>query len=149
MTDNRAILRLLILLVAVTTGLTIYASYRLEQTLPAPLIAFIHTRDNAEISTPDGIAATLTMLLWVTLLAGLFGMWWCRPWARWAFTVAALAQPVLMMVVGWTDPASLIFNAVAGGANTASDMSVGATLAMVWLVMEADFTPGTGRRSTA
>jgi hypothetical protein len=43
----------------------------------------------------------------------------------------------------------LVFNAVASGANTASDMSIGATLAMVWLVMEADFKPGTGRQSTA
>jgi hypothetical protein len=140
MADNRAILRLLILLVAVTTGLAMYASYRLEQSLPPPLVDFVHTQNNTEVSAAQGIVALGVALSLVMLLAGLIGMWWCRRWARWLFTGGALAQPILTALVGWANPGALISNAIEAGANTASDMSVGATLVMVWLVMEADFT---------
>jgi hypothetical protein len=151
MADNRSILRLLILLVAVTTGLTVYASYRFDQTLPEPLVAFIHARDNAtaEVSSSEAFAGIAAMLLMIMTVTGLVGMWWCRRWARWIFTVAALAQPLLTAFLGWSSPATLISNAIESGANTASDMAIGATLALAWLVMEADFAGTPGHQPTA
>jgi hypothetical protein len=139
MADNRAILRLLILLVAVTTGLAMYGGFRLEQTLPGPLVDFVRAQNTTEVSAAQGVVALGVMLSLGMMLAGLIGMWWCRRWARWLFTVGALAQPILTALVGWTNPAALISNAIEAGANTASDMTVGATLVVVWLVMEADF----------
>ena len=150
MADNRSVLRLLILLVAVTTGLTVYASVNLERTLPPQLLAFIHQRDDAAtISTSMALTTLVTFLLLVMMIAGMVGMWWCRRWARWAFTVAALSFPVLNVIIGMTDPTSLISNAIQSGANSASDMSIGATLALIWVGMEHDFTTQPARESKA
>jgi hypothetical protein len=150
MVDNRSVLRLLILLVAVTTGLTFYASFNLEQTLPPQLITFLHERDDATtISTTVAVTGLVTVLMLAMMLAGLVGMWWCRRWARWAFTVAALSFPVLNVILGMADPASLISNAIQSGANSASDMSIGATLALIWVAMEHDFTTSPARESKA
>jgi hypothetical protein len=147
MTDNRSILRLLILLVAVTTGMTMYAGLRFDQTLPPTLLTFVHARSDAEITVPGAVAAAALVLQLIGLLAGLVGMWWCRGWARWIFTVAALASPVLSVVLGLVDPRSLVSNAIEAGANSASDLAVGATLALIWFSMERDFTTSPERES--
>jgi hypothetical protein len=149
MADNRSVLRLLILLVAVTTGLDLYASINLEQTLPPQLLAFVHERNDTTISTTAAVTDLATLLMLAMMLAGLVGMWWCRRWARWAFTVGALSFPVLTVVLGMADPASLISNAIESGANAASYMSIGATLALVWVGMEHDFTTSPARESKA
>ncbi|HLH89954.1 MAG TPA: hypothetical protein VKX28_15990 [Xanthobacteraceae bacterium] len=150
MADNRSILRLLILLVAVTTGLTVYASVNLERTLPPQLLAFVHQRDDATtISTSMAVTTLVTFLLLVLLIAGMVGMWWCRRWARWSFTIAALSFPVLNVIIGMTDPTALVSNAIQSGANSASDMSIGATLALIWVGMEHDFTTQPARESKA
>jgi hypothetical protein len=151
-TDNQSILRLLIGLVVVTTGLTIYAGLRLEHTLPAPLYAFVHSQDNgAGLSPSQTIAGLVILVLYVLVVAGIIGLWWCRRWARWTFTIAALAMPVLSVYLGIVDPTTLIANAVESGANTASNMAIGATLAMIWLGMgpEFDQQAAHGSRGTA
>jgi hypothetical protein len=150
MADNRSVLRLLILLVAVTTGLTVYAGVNLDRTLPPQLLAFIHQRDDATtISTSMAVITLVNLLLLAMMIAGMVGMWWCRRWARWTFTVAVLSFPVLSVVIGMTDPTSLISNAIQSGANSASDMSIGATLALIWVGMEHDFTTQPARESKA
>ena len=150
MADNRSVLRLLILLVAVTTGLTVYANVNLEGTLPPQLLAIVHQRDDATtISTSMAVTTLVTFLSLVMMIAGMVGMWWCRRWARWAFTVAALSFPVLNVIIGMADPTSLISNAIQSGANSASDMSIGATLALIWVGMEHDFTTQPARESKA
>jgi hypothetical protein len=150
MADNRSVLRLLILLVAVTTGLTVYASVNLGQTLPPQLFTFIHQHDDATtISTAVAVTDLVTLLMLGMMIAGMVGMWWCRRWARWAFTVAALSFPVLNVVIGLADPTSLISNAIQSGANSASDMSIGATLVLIWVGMEHDFTAQPARESKA
>jgi hypothetical protein len=148
MTDNRSILRLLILLVAVTSGMTLYAGPRFDQTLPQQLLTFIHARAaDAELSTPEAIAAAAIGLQLIGMVVGLVGMWWCRRWARWIFTVAMLSSPVLTTLLGLSDPRSLVSNAIEAGANSASDLAVGATLALIWFSMERDFTTSPGRES--
>jgi len=149
MADNRSILRLLILLVAVTTGLTLYASVRFDQTLPPTLLTFVHTPANSDTSVPQAILALAITLQLIGMLVGLAGMWWCRGWARWIFTVAVLASPVLSVLLGLTDARSLVSNAIASGANSASDIAVGATLALIWFGMERDFTMSPERESNA
>jgi hypothetical protein len=150
MVDNRSVLRLLILLVAVTTGLTVYASVNLGGTLPPQLFTFIHQNDDATtMSTAVAVTDIVTLLMLALMIAGMAGMWWCRRWARWAFTVAALSFPVLNVVIGMADPTSLVFNAIQSGANSASDMSIGATLVMIWVAMEHEFTTRPARESKA
>ncbi len=147
MTDNRSILRLLILLVVVTTGMTMYTGLRFDQTLPPTLLTFVRTPANTDLSTLDTIIAVALGVDLIGMLVGLVGMWWCRRWARWIFTVAALASPVLSVVLGLNDPRSLVSNAIESGANSASNMAIGATLALIWFSMERDFTTGAGRES--
>src|ERR1700742_4176759 len=92
-TDNTTILRLLIALVAVTTGLAMYAGMALNQTLPEPLYAFVQAHDNDSMSSSQ-VAAILLLLAWFVLaIVGMAGLWWCRSWGRWAFTVASLILP--------------------------------------------------------
>ena len=139
-TDNQSILRLLISLVLVTTAMTFYAGVHLERTLPVPLYNFVHGQENANISTPQAVSALLVLALLVLAVAGMAGLWWCRRWGRFAFTVASLALPVVTAFQAVVDPTALISNAVESGANTASNMAIGATLAMIWLGMEAEFS---------
>jgi len=149
--DNRSVLRLLIALVLVTSGLAIYAALHFESTLPAPLLAFVHSQDNAEIAASQEIAATLTLLLFALALVGMAGLWWCRRWGRWAFTVAALASPIAAVLQAMADPTTSILNPIAMGANSASDMSIGAILILIWFGMGADFDEraGSGSRGAA
>jgi len=138
-TENQAILRLLIALVLVTTAMTFYAGVHLANTLPAPLYAFVQTQGNANISTSQAASALVVLALLVLAVAGLAGLWWCRRWGRWAFTVASLAFPVMTVIQAVADPTTLILNAVEAGANMASNMAIGGTLAMIWLVMGPEF----------
>ena len=139
-TDNQSILRLLISLVLVTTAMTFYAGVHLERTLPEPLHAFVRAQANGNISTSQAASALLVLACLVLAVAGMAGLWWCRRWGRWAFTVGSLALPVVTVVQAIADPTALIANAVESGANTASNMAIGATLAMIWLGMEAEFS---------
>jgi uncharacterized membrane protein (DUF2068 family) len=138
-TDNQAILRLLIALVVVTTGLSIYANVNLEHTLPAPLYAFVHAQDRTNLPTSQALAALLTLAWSVLAIIGLAGLWWCRRWGRLAFTVASLALPILTVYDAIVDPTTLVSNAIESGANTASSMAIGGTLAMIWLGMSVEF----------
>ncbi|HEY1540950.1 MAG TPA: hypothetical protein VGG01_00950 [Xanthobacteraceae bacterium] len=139
-TDNQSILRLLISLVLVTTAMTFYAGIHLERTLPEPLYAFVHAQANGNISTSQAASALLVFAFVALAVTGMVGLWWCRRWGRLAFTVGSLALPVVVVVQAITDPAALITNAVESGANMASNMAIGATLAMIWLGMEAEFS---------
>ena len=138
-TENQAILRLLIALVLVTTAMTFYAGVHLAHTLPAPLYAFVHAQDHATISSSQAASALVVLALLVMAVAGMAGLWWCRRWGRWAFTVASLALPVVTVIQAVADPTTLILNAIESGANMASNMAIGATLAMIWLVMGPEF----------
>jgi uncharacterized membrane protein (DUF2068 family) len=138
-TDNQAILRLLIALVLVTTGLTFYAGVHLANTLPPPLYAFVQSQSNATVSTSQAAAALVVLALLVMAMAGMAGLWWCRRWGRWVFTVSSLALPVVTVIQAIADPTTLILNAIESGANTASNMAIGATLAMIWLGMGPEF----------
>jgi uncharacterized membrane protein (DUF2068 family) len=138
-TDNQAILRLLIALVAVTTGLSIYANAQLQHTLPAPLFAFVHAQDNTNPPGVQVVAGLVTLAWFVLVLVGMAGLWWCRGWGRWAFTAAAFALPIITVYVAIVDPTTLISNAIESGANGASYMAIGATLAMIWLGMGPEF----------
>jgi uncharacterized membrane protein (DUF2068 family) len=138
-TDNQSILRLLLALVVVTTGLSVYANVALQQTLPAPLYAFIHGQDNGNVPASQAFAAVATLAWFVLAIVGMAGLWWSRRWGRWAFTVAGLALPIITVYVAIVDPTTLISNAIESGATTASNMAFGATLAMIWLGMSAEF----------
>jgi len=138
-TDNQAILRLLLALVIVTTGLSIYANAQLQHTLPAPLYAFVHARDNASPPAPLVVAGLVILAWFVLAIVGMVGLWWCRRWGRWAFTVAGLALPIITVYVAIVDPTTLVMNGIESGANTASNMAIGATIAMIWLGMSAEF----------
>jgi hypothetical protein len=144
-TDNQSILRLLISLVLVTTAMTFYAGIHLERTLPDPLYAFVHAQANGNISTSQAASALLVFAFVALAVVGMVGLWWCRRWGRWAFTVGSLALPVVTVVQAITDPAALITNAVESGANMASNMAIGATLAMIWLGMEVEFSEQAAR----
>jgi len=145
-TENHVILRLLIALVLVTSALTFYAGVHLANTLPAPLYAFVHSQENANVSTSQAVAALAVLALLVLAVAGMAGLWWCRRWGRWAFTVASLALPVVTVIQAIADPTTLITNALESGANTASNMAIGGTLAMIWLGMGAEFDEQTAHR---
>ncbi len=111
-TDNQSILRLLLALVVVTTGLSMYANVALQHTLPAPLYAFVHAQDNANMPTSQAFAAVVTLAWFALAIAGMAGLWWCRRWGRWAFTVASLALPIITVYVAIVDPTTLISNAI-------------------------------------
>jgi hypothetical protein len=138
-THNRFFLRLLMVLLVATVGATVAAGPYFHDTLPAPLAAFINASDDTNLTTPQVITFLIGLVSIVAGVVGMTGLWWCRRWARWVFTIPVLTWPVLGGVLAFVDPTLLISNFIQIGFNTAADMVNGAILALIWLGMSADF----------
>jgi hypothetical protein len=129
----------LIALVGATLVLGAYAQLGLDHTLPTPLYSFVHAQDSAGFSTAQGISVVAMLASFVLMIAGLIGLWWNQRWARWTFTISALAWPVVSMWVSTLVPAMLVANAFESAATDSSLMAIGATLAMIWFSLETEF----------
>jgi len=139
-THNRFFLRLLIILLLVTLGAAAVAGSYFKDTLPEPVAAFVSASNDAEFTSAQWIAFLLASIAIVAAVVGMIGLWWCRRWARWVFTISALAWPVMSGLVGFVAPDTLVSNFVEIAFNSAADMVTGAILALTWLGMSADFT---------
>jgi hypothetical protein len=138
-TRNRFFLRLLMILLVITVGATVIAGGYFKDTLPAALAAFVKADDDADVTSPQLIALLIASIAMVASVVGMVGLWWCRRWARWVFTIPALTWPLLGGLVGFLEPTALVSNFIETMFNSAVDTINGAILALIWLGMSADF----------
>lgn len=108
--------------------------------LPAELAQLLAKWDAQD----PGDAATLffaMVLIWLAALAtSLIGLWWTRPWARRLFSIGIAAGIPITLATPASAPALFVQTPVDVIATTVLSLLNGATLALIWLGMDEEFT---------
>jgi hypothetical protein len=128
-----SILRLAIILTVVALVTVITASGLFEETLPPELAQFVKAKNSRVLTNLEAVAMFVNSLIIVALLVGAIGLWWVKRWARVLFTIAAILFPPMWTFVGFASGATLVSNPVEMGVDTALNIFIGATIALVWV----------------
>lgn len=139
------------------TGVAIAVILLIEIAFPAlgrsrlspELAALLAGYEDQELDTTSAVLVGSILLWLVAMAASLIGLWWCRRWARRLFTLCiALSLPIVIAAPAAL-PSVQIQTPVDQMATVLLSLLNGATLALVWQGMQADFARAPAKSDAA